>query len=229
MRQGKSIYARYGKLVHTIIEAVALVAITSWLALELKSRDLEAFLPSQANTSAVMALFNQGGEPGAPLPSVSSETPELPTFGTTSATEPASLETSPWGSSVQNTGLTWTGLIVVLLVAVLIGPLLEEAIFRGVPLLITNALKRSGRFEPQKPIRVLQWVLPAHWLIGLLAALLFSVSHGLGDSYLHFPLPQFMAGLWFWWVAYSRGLRYSILMHGTYNLIPIGLLVLGGV
>jgi membrane protease YdiL (CAAX protease family) len=222
-------YARRGKLGRTLIEAVVLVVLVSWLALQLKAHRLEALLPSQTNTSAVMALFNQGGESGAPLPSASSGSLEQPTspLGTTPHTEPASPETLPRGSSAQNTGLPWTSLIVMLLVAVLIGPLIEEALFRGVPLLITNALKRSGRFDPQEPIRIGQRVLPAHWLIGVLAALLFSVSHGLGDAYPHFPLPQFIAGLWFWWVAYSRGLRYSILMHGTYNLIPVGFFVLG--
>ena len=53
-------------------------------------------------------------------------------------------------------------------------------------------------------------------------------SHGLGDKAFQVPLPQLLMGFFLWRVALKRGLRYSILMHATYNTFPIALLLLSG-
>lgn len=107
-----------------------------------------------------------------------------------------------------------------LLIAVVV-PVVEELIFRGIPLLLRLGLGR---------------VLPAAWLgrvslvLGILSAVVFAGAHNLVPGTL--PLPQLWLGLLAWHAASTRGLRYSMLLHGLNNaviaLLLIGLVLLVG-
>lgn len=98
-----------------------------------------------------------------------------------------------------------------LLLAVLV-PVLEELIFRGIPLLLRLGLWR---------------VLPARYhravtlAVGLGAAVIFARSHNLLPGTL--PLPQLWLGLLTWHAASTRGLRYSMLLHGLNNAVVVAL------
>ena len=105
------------------------------------------------------------------------------------------------------------------LLAVLVAPVVEELIFRGIPgLLMRFATK------PQTRARHIAWMV-----FGLASSLLFASMHGMQRigtpphqiiTFQTLPLPQFLVGLWAWRVATQRGLQYSMLLHATYNLIP---------
>lgn len=108
----------------------------------------------------------------------------------------------------------------VVLLAVLV-PIVEESLFRGIPLLLRLGLGR---------------VLPAAWhrtislVIGVVSAVVFASAHNLVPGTL--PLPQLWLGLLAWHAASTRGLRYSMLLHGLNNavvaLVLIGLFLLFG-
>lgn len=93
-------------------------------------------------------------------------------------------------------------------VAALLAPLVEEALFRGLPRLAYRAA------DPQARNRV------AFWAVGSLPIIVFAWLHSLGGAVLTLPIPQLLLGLWAWKVVNERGLRYAILLHGTYNLVP---------
>ena len=101
-----------------------------------------------------------------------------------------------------------------LVAAVVLAPLVEEALFRGLPRLAYRAA------DPPARNRV------AFWVVGGLAAALFAWLHSFGGAGLALPLPQLLLGLWSWKVVNERGLRYSVLLHGTYNLLPALIAVL---
>lgn len=103
--------------------------------------------------------------------------------------------------------------LLLLFLGVAAAPVYEEALFRGLPLLILRGVWRR-RWMRRKARRHLFWVL------GGTSAVLFALMHRLGSS-IGLPLPQLVAGLWLWRVANLRGLRYSILLHATYNSLPI--------
>jgi membrane protease YdiL (CAAX protease family) len=100
-----------------------------------------------------------------------------------------------------------------LLAIVVLFPLGEELLFRGVPMLV---LWWSGRTKPVLERANSPWA----WALGVVAALMFSLAHGVGSPGFHLPLPQLFLGVWLWWVVTRRGFGYGILAHGTYNLIP---------
>lgn len=106
-----------------------------------------------------------------------------------------------------------------LLLAVVGAPLLEESLFRGIPSAVLRAVaKRRYHGFPQR--------CQFYWPIGAAAALLFAVLHGAGSVTIHVPLPQLMVGMWSWHVVNTRGLRYSMLLHASYNAVPVGLVFL---
>lgn len=105
-----------------------------------------------------------------------------------------------------------------LLMVVVLAPVVEELLCRGIPSLLVRGLWKTRNWSADAKSN---W----YWLVGSISAFLFSIMHGLGDKTMHLPLPQLFMGFVLWHVAMQRGLRYSILMHATYNLLP-GLLIL---
>ncbi len=100
--------------------------------------------------------------------------------------------------------------------AVVIFPVMEEAIFRGLPSLLMRLTTK-----PETRARLVLWLL-----FGLASSLLFASLHGLKqigapthESFVFqtLPVPQLLMGLWAWRVATLRGLRYSMLLHATFN------------
>ncbi|ADY26683.1 Abortive infection protein [Deinococcus proteolyticus MRP] len=94
-------------------------------------------------------------------------------------------------------------------------PVTEELIFRGIPLLLRLGLLR---------------VVPPGWArglslgIGLVSAVVFASVHNLMPGTL--PLPQLWLGLLTWHAASTRGLRYSMLLHGLNNAVVVSLFIL---
>ncbi|HVF85079.1 MAG TPA: CPBP family intramembrane glutamic endopeptidase [Abditibacteriaceae bacterium] len=105
-----------------------------------------------------------------------------------------------------------------LLMVVVVAPIFEELLCRGVPSLLVRGIWKTRNWSVDARSH---W----YWILGSTSAFLFSVAHGLGDKTMHLPLPQLIMGFVLWHVAMQRGLRYSMLMHATYNLLP-GLLIL---
>ena len=107
------------------------------------------------------------------------------------------------------------------LMAVVLAPVLEELFCRGLPSLILRGVWRAR-----------DWSVDArdnwYWIFGAASSFVFSVMHGAGDNVLQLPLPQLIMGFLLWHVAIHRGLRYSILMHATYNSVAVGLVLLAG-
>lgn len=114
--------------------------------------------------------------------------------------------------------LSRLGPLQLVLIAVVVAPVLEETLFRGLPFWVWRTVAarlplRDGRREM------------IGWIIGGATAICFALAHGIGSHTIHLPLPQLLMGFWLWHVINRRGMRYSILLHGVYNLIP-ALLVL---
>ncbi len=103
--------------------------------------------------------------------------------------------------------------LVLFLMVVVLAPILEETIFRGTSSLIVRGIWKLR-----------QWSVEArnnwYWIVGSISAFLFSIAHGVGDNRMHLPLPQLIMGFLLWRTAMQRGLRYSMLMHATYNTLP---------
>ncbi|MFC6616940.1 CPBP family intramembrane glutamic endopeptidase [Deinococcus radiophilus] len=108
--------------------------------------------------------------------------------------------------------LALAGFFLLLAVAV---PIAEELIFRGVPLLLRLGVQRV---LPQTSWRVVSAV------IGVGSAVVFARMHNLIPGTL--PLPQLWLGLLAWHAASTRGLRYSMLLHGLNNAVVALLLIL---
>lgn len=97
---------------------------------------------------------------------------------------------------------------------VFIGPVLEELMFRGLPILIARFAER--RLSPSAGRGVAL-------LIAAMATLLFAwVHHPVVGA---MPLPQLVFGALAWTVAWRWGLRYSVLLHLCVNLIFMFLIV----
>jgi membrane protease YdiL (CAAX protease family) len=109
--------------------------------------------------------------------------------------------------------------LLLLVLGVIVAPLIEELLFRGVPFVLFRAVQRWNGWG-EKGRQTLCWTL------GGMAAVLFAVAHGIEGTKVHLPLPQLVLGLWSWHVINQRGLRYSILLHATYNSLPVGFMVL---
>ncbi|GHG00980.1 hypothetical protein GCM10017783_11460 [Deinococcus piscis] len=103
---------------------------------------------------------------------------------------------------------------VALLLAVVV-PVIEELIFRGIPLLLRLGLWRA---LPARHHRAVTLVL------GLVSAVVFAQAHNLVPGTL--PLPQLWLGLLTWYAASTRGLRYSMLLHGLNNAVVVALVSL---
>ena len=110
---------------------------------------------------------------------------------------------------------------VLFLMAVVFAPVMEELFCRGVPSLVLRGVWKAR-----------DWSLDArsnwYWIFGAASSFVFSVLHGAGDKALQLPLPQLIMGFLLWRTAMNRGLRYSILMHATYNSVAVGLVLLAG-
>lgn len=74
---------------------------------------------------------------------------------------------------------------------VVIGPVIEETLFRLVP----------------------ASVLGKRWSIGVLTSLLFASVHGLERV----PVSQFLGGVFYWYLMKERGIDHSIFAHATNN------------
>lgn len=122
-------------------------------------------------------------------------------------------------SGVQTQGVNQMlrgNLIVFFALAVIVFPVMEEAIFRGLPNLVMRLSTR-----PETRLRFVLWLL-----FGLASSLLFAALHGMRQigvppharfAFQTLPVPQLLMGLWAWRVATLRGLRYSMLLHATFN------------
>ena len=108
---------------------------------------------------------------------------------------------------------------VLLILTVIAAPCIEESLFRGLPCLLLRLVAQTRDLSQLRG----HWL---YWPLGTAAALIFAILHGLGDHKLHVPLPQLILGLWSWRVINTRGLRYSILLHGAYNFFPTCLMIL---
>jgi membrane protease YdiL (CAAX protease family) len=102
-------------------------------------------------------------------------------------------------------GAGWVGLALSVVLVVIIGPVVEELIFRGV--LLSAA---QGVFEGRVP--------GAGWMATAFSALVFALYHFTAWLF----VPTFILGLALGWVTRSRGgLWPAIVLHALYNLVPI--------
>lgn len=108
--------------------------------------------------------------------------------------------------------------LVLFFMVVIFAPIVEETIFRGTSRLVVSGIWKLRNWSADARDN---W----YWIVGSISAFLFSVAHGLGDGRIHLPLPQLVMGFLLWHVAMQRGLRYSILMHATYNCLPFFLIL----
>jgi hypothetical protein len=212
----------------TMLEALLALALNAILGGILFVTHQTWLLPSQANTSALFELA--GGDPEAakdlkleglgakPIDKLETDLQADP-----GAKEIESDQVTPTNDSskpVKNSPsqsplldfLASSPWLALLGIAVFF-PLGEELVFRGVPMLVLwlsarklPSLERANR--------------PHAWVLGIVAAVVFSLAHGIGSTGFHLPLPQLGLGVWLWWIATRRGLGYSILAHGTYNFLP---------
>jgi membrane protease YdiL (CAAX protease family) len=84
---------------------------------------------------------------------------------------------------------------------VVIGPVLEEYVFRYVPIVTARAFSMDG-----------VWLL----LVALVSSALFALIHSPGT--LHFPVPQFIVGVAAFYLAYRTNIFHSIVLHAANNL-----------
>lgn len=96
---------------------------------------------------------------------------------------------------------------------VLIGPLQEELLYRGLPILFARFVER------RLPSRTGKAGVVA---IGVCSSVYFAWGHNPISWSL--PLPQLTFGLVAWWMAWNRGLRYSWLMHASVNLLFLAMM-----
>ena len=223
----------------TMLEALLALVLNAILGGILFATHQTWLLPSQANTSAIFELA--GGDPEAAndlkleglgaKPSDKLET-DLQTDPGPKATK---AERDRWLKQVEKDQkaamdearkliknssdqsplfefLASSPWLALLGIAVMF-PLGEELVFRGLPMFV---LWLSARKRPSLE----RANLPQAWVLGVVAAVLFSLAHGIGSAGFHLPLPQLGLGIWLWWIATRRGLGFSILAHGTYNFLP---------
>lgn len=187
-------------------------------------------LPSQANVSGIFELVggDRSGVGDLKLEGLGAKPAEQTGTPTKS---PASPTEKPFDQAQKNQmsnlakqvrdqpgqsgllGLLSSSPWVALLAIAVLFPLAEELVFRGVPMFVLWLSARSRAPLERANLR-------RAWVLGVTAAILFSLAHGLGSTGFHLPLPQLLLGVWLWWIATRRGLGYSILAHGTYNFLP---------
>ena len=209
----------------TMLEALLALVLNAILGGILFATHQTWLLPSQANTSALFELA--GGDPQAAndlklegLGAKPSDKPEPDLQAVPGSKQVEKNQKNDSSEPVKNPPtqsplldfLASSPWLALLGIAVFF-PLGEELIFRGLPMLL---LWLSARKLP--PLERAN--LPQAWVLGVIAAILFSLAHGIGSSGFHLPLPQLVLGVWLWWIATRRGLGYSILAHGTYNFLP---------
>jgi hypothetical protein len=212
----------------TMLEALLALVLNAMLGGILFATQQTWLLPSQANTSAIFELA--GGDPEAASdlkleglgakPNDKLETDLQANPGSQEAAKDPKKTTDDSNEPIKNSSgqsplldfLASSPWLALLGIAVFF-PLGEELIFRGVPMF---ALWLSARKLPSLE-RANQ---PHAWVLGVVAAIVFSLAHGIGSTGFHLPLPQLGLGVWLWWIATRRGLGYSILAHGTYNFLP---------
>jgi hypothetical protein len=223
----------------TMLEALLALVLNAMLGGILFATHQTWLLPSQANTSAIFELA--GGDPEAandlkleglgakPADQLGTELQADPGLKATKAerdrwfkqvekdqkaamTEMRKLFKNSPRQSPLFEFLSSNPWLVLLAITVLF-PLGEELIFRGVPMFVLwlSARKLSSLERAN---------LPHAWVLGVVAAVVFSLAHGIGSLRFHVPLPQLGLGVWLWWIATRRGLGFSILAHGTYNFLP---------
>ena len=88
-----------------------------------------------------------------------------------------------------------------------VGPTIEELLFRFVPATLSAALGVTRAW----------W-----WRVGVAASLLFALAHVHGAAG-GIPLGQFVGGLAFWHMQGRYGLVGAIALHGTFNVAVLGL------
>jgi Type II CAAX prenyl endopeptidase Rce1-like len=209
----------------TMLEALLALVLNAMLGGILFATQQTWLLPSQANTSAIFELA--GGDPEAAndlklegLGAKPTEKPKTDLKPVPGSKQVQKNQKSDSSEPVKNSSdqsplldfLAQSPWLALLGIAVLF-PLGEELIFRGVPMLV---LWLSARKLPSLE----RANSPFAWVLGIVAAVVFSLAHGIGSTGFHLPLPQLVLGVWLWWIATRRGLGFSILAHGTYNFLP---------
>jgi Type II CAAX prenyl endopeptidase Rce1-like len=209
----------------TMLEALLALVLNAILGGILFATHQTWLLPSQTNTSALFELV--GGDPKAAndlkLEGLGAQPTAKPEADLQAIPRPKPVEknqenassepiTNPPTQSPLLDFLTSRPWLALSGIAVFF-PLGEELIFRGVPMFVLwlSARKRSSLERAN---------LPHAWVLGIVAAVVFSLAHGIGSTGFHLPLPQLTLGVWLWWIATRRGLGFSILAHGTYNFLP---------
>jgi Type II CAAX prenyl endopeptidase Rce1-like len=204
----------------TMLEALLALVLNAMLGGILFATQQTWLLPSQANTSAIFELA--GGDPQAvkdlkleglgAKPIDKSDMDPQADPGSKEVAKDQKKSTDASSESPLLDVLASSPWLALLGIAVFF-PLGEELIFRGLPMLVLwlSARKISSLERAN---------LPFAWLLGIAAATVFSLAHGIGSSGFHLPLPQLVLGVWLWWIATRRGLGFSILAHGTYNFLP---------
>ena len=108
--------------------------------------------------------------------------------------------------------------VMLLVTAVVLAPILEESLFRGLPFLAWRRLTPSNRSYRQAHHLIF-------WGLGGLMAVAFALAHVNFKTGFQLPLPQLLFGLWSWRVTAIRGFRYSMLLHAAYNAFPATLVL----
>lgn len=97
-----------------------------------------------------------------------------------------------------------------------LGPAIEEALFRALPDGFIDKNDRRRR-----------------WDIGIPTSILFALSHNLkreDSGELRFvesvPISQFMGGLFYWYLMRERGYSHAIFAHSMHNAIPLSIGIL---
>lgn len=92
--------------------------------------------------------------------------------------------------------------IISAVIIVIIAPVIEELVFRSPAYFLRKV--STG------------W----YWGIGALISALFAMAHGMAII----PLPQFISGLFFWYLVRKRGLKHSIIAHASNNAIACAII-----
>ncbi len=102
-----------------------------------------------------------------------------------------------------------------ILAMVVVGPFFEEASFRLFPSLVIG--KKGKRWEVGVPISVIFAL--AHNLQK------DKVSGGIKFNKEFIPLPQFLAGIYYWYLVRERGFSHAVLAHATNNGLAMAVML----
>jgi membrane protease YdiL (CAAX protease family) len=97
---------------------------------------------------------------------------------------------------------------------VIVFPLVEEIIFRGIPEFFLWMFSPTGN----------------HWIFGIIVSAVFAAVHGFEDEKGNpiLPLPQFAGGLVLWYVMRQYGLCYAFAVHALTNSLALVMAVVSG-